>query len=596
VRSKLSPQDQEMIDLLKRLEPLKEEYPPELLAARRAAFIAQVEQRKAAGAKEELLSNEQTIELLEGLKPVVVEYPSDLLAARRAAFLAQVEQYNEVEEELASEDPVVQLLESLKPFRAEYPSELLAARRTAFLAQVQQHNKEAVPELLPAQSGQIAALLARLKSMEIKYPRKLLMARRTAFMAQIHDGKVSILEALHIVLQSLFSGKAQASLSPTMRSMRTALVVASFVFAVFVGSLFYGNKTQLSQVLNPAASQSAEIPPLAAAATSTQEVAKVICKPGYLPPLCLAKEFDKSRDLTFAGNGTARPAVAKDTIPGYSSIHNASYLNDGLYGPGASWISNSAYSWIKLDLGRETIINTITFGRDRLGNLNDGDPGQFVIAVALSDNIYADGNSTNDFIEYTQVYNSEQSGFDGVVSGAETIQARFSPIKARFVKITFQNAGTAIDEVEVFMIQPHEFAGNPTQRPRDTVPAPSFTPVPTDTLIPSDTPTDVPTTTPRPPLTSTDVPTHTPRPSLTPTDEPTNTPRPSRTPTDVPTNTPRPTHTPRPSNTPTEEPTNTSQPTDTPEPPPTDTPEPPPSDTPEPFLLPTETPVVLDGP
>ena len=596
MKSTPSPQDQAVIDLLKRLEPLKDEYPPELLAARRAAFVAQVEQRKADGAKEELLSKQQTIELLEGLKPVVAEYPADLFAARRAAFLAELEQYNEVEEELVSEDPVIQLLESLKPVRAQYPSELLAARRTAFIAQVQQQNKEAVPEPLPAQYGRIGILLARLKSMEVQYPRKLLTARRTAFMAQVLDGRVSILEALHVVFQSLFKRKAQPSLTPAMRSMRTALVVASFVFAAFVGSLFYENKTQLSQVPNPSDSQSDGMPPFAAAATSTQQVARVICKTGYLPPLCLAKEFDKSRDLTFAGNGTARPAVAKDTIPGYSRIHNASYLNDGLYGPGASWISNSAYSWIKLDLGKETTINTITFGRDRLGNLNDGDPGQFVIAVALADNIYADGNSTNDFMEYTEVYNSEHNGFDGVVSGAETIQARFSPIKARFVKITFQNAGTAIDEVEVFMIQPHEFAGNPTQRPRDTVPAPSFTPVPTDTLIPSDTPTDVPTSTPRPTLTSTDVPTHTPRPSLTPTDEPTNTPRPSRTPTDVPTNTPRPTHTPRPSSTPTDKPTNTSQPTDTPEPPPTDTPEPPPSDTPEPFLLPTETPVVLDGP
>jgi len=560
VKSKPSAQDQEIIDLLKRLEPLKAEYPPELLAARRAAFIAQMEQRKATDIKEELLSKEKMIEILEGLKPVAAEYPPELLVARRAAFVAQVEQFNGVEEELSSEDPVIQLLENLRPARAEYPSELLAARRMAFIAQVKQQNNVAVPELAPALNGRIAILLARLKSMEIRYPRNLWSARRTAFMAQIRDSRVSILEALHAVVRSLFNGRAQASLTPTMRSLRTSLVVAGFVFAAFVGSLLYGNRTQLSPVLNPSVSQSDVAPPFAAAATSTQEVARVICKPGYLPPLCLAKEFDKSRDLTFAGNGTARPAVAKDTIPGYSRIHNASYVNDGLYGPGASWISNSAYSWIKLDLGKETTINTITFGRDRLGNLNDGDPGQFVIAVALADNIYADGNSTNDFMEYTQVYNSEHSGFDGVVSGSETIQANFNPTRARFVKITFENAGTAIDEVEVFMIQPYEFAGNPpTQRPRDTLPAPTFTPIPTDTLIPSDTPTAIPTNTPRP--------------TNTPTDVPTNTPRPTNTPTDVPTNTP--------------------------EPPPTDTPEPPPTDTLVPFvpfLLPSETPMPPDGP
>ena len=102
------------------------------------------------------------------------------------------------------------------------------------------------------------------------------------------------------------------------------------------------------------------------------------------------------------------------------------YLNDGLYGPGASWISNSAYSWIKIDLGKSTTINTVAFGRDRLGNFNDRDPGSFVIAVALSDNVYADGNSSNDYVEYTEVYDSEQVGFNGIVSGSETIQAHLN--------------------------------------------------------------------------------------------------------------------------------------------------------------------------
>jgi hypothetical protein len=317
-----------------------------------------------------------------------------------------------------------------------------------------------------------------------------------------------------------------------------------------------------------------------AAATGTGEVAQVICKPGYLPPLCLAQEFDQSQDLTFPGNGSARPAVAKDTIPGHSRVHKAAYVNDGLYGPGASWISNSAYSWIKIDLGDVRTINTVTFGRDRLGNLNDGDPGQFVIAVAVQDDVYADGNSHNDFVEYTQVYNSEEAGFDGIISGPETIEARFDPAQARFVKITFENAGTAVDEIEAFMIQPFGFANGPTQRPRDTLVPPSFTPIPTNTLVPSRTPTLIPT--------NTFVPTR------TPTLIPTNTPFPTNT--DVPTDTPEP-----PTDTPEPPPTDTPEPpTDTPEPPPTDTPEPPPADTPgppsatpEPLVSFTETPEVV---
>jgi hypothetical protein len=351
------------------------------------------------------------------------------------------------------------------------------------------------------------------------------------------------------------------------------------------------------------------------AITSTGEVAQVICKPGYLPPLCLAAEFDQSDDLTFPGNGSARPAVAKDTVPGYTKIHDAAYVNDGLYGPGASWISNSPYSWIKIDLGAVKTINTVTFGRDRLGNLNDGDPGQFIIAVALHDDIYADGNSSHDYTEYTEVYNSREAGFDGLVTGPETVEATFDPVKARFIKITFENAGTAVDEIEVFMMQPSELASLATRRPRATlvVAPPSSTAVPTNTLIASKTPTRFPTKTPFPTITlvpTTLVPTKTLVPTNTITPEPTSTPRPTNTrppteteppPTETPkppTNTPKPpTNTPKPptetpeppTETPKPPPTETPEPpTDTPEPPPTDTPEPPPTDTPEPPAVTSE--------
>jgi hypothetical protein len=240
-------------------------------------------------------------------------------------------------------------------------------------------------------------------------------------------------------------------------------------------------------------------------------------------------------------------------------------VNDGLYGAGASWISNSAYSWIKIDLGKPTTINTITFGRDRLGNFNDRDPGQFVIAVALSDNIYADGNSTNDLFEYKPVYDSKKAGYDGEVAGSETIEANFIPVEARYVKITFQNAGTAIDEVEAFMVQPASLAYIPTDRSRDNQPRPTWTPVPTDTLVPSKTPTHIPTNTP------TLIPTDTPAPTDTDTPvPPTNTPLP-------PTDTPVP-------------PTDTSvPPTDTPVPP-TDTSVPPTQVVVEPTLAPTDMP------
>jgi hypothetical protein len=313
------------------------------------------------------------------------------------------------------------------------------------------------------------------------------------------------------------------------------------MLAVFVGSLLgipgqplYTSSSQ-TDVARPAS-----IP----AATSTGEVAKVICKPGYLPPLCLAKETDERQSLTFQGNGSARPAVAKDTLPGYSGVHRPAYINDGLYGPGASWISNSAYSWIKIDLGQTTTINTVAFGRDRLGSFNDRDPGQFVIAVALNDNIYADGNSSNDYVEYTQVFDSEQAGFDGVVSGPETVKAQFGPIMARFVKITFANPGTAVDEVEVFMVQPPGVSDDATRKPTDDLPGNPPTSIPSSTPVPPDTATPVPTNTPVPPDTATPVPTDTPEPTDTPIPPPPTDPPPTVTP--LPTDPPPPTNPPPP--------------------------------------------------
>jgi hypothetical protein len=576
VKSTISPHDQEIIELLKKLETVNADYPPELFAARRASFISQIEQRRSAGErKEEYLSQDRMIQVLESLKSVAAEYPSDLLAARRAAFVAQIEEYNSVDapDELPSQEQVIELLGNLKLATDDYPPELMADRRAAFIAKIKQHNTMVEQEeLLPLQNGRIYQLLEHLKSIEIAYPLKLWSARRSAFVGQIRNGGMSVLEALRMSVRNLFDGWGRTPRFPAMSFRRTSMIIATLLVAAFMGSLLYGNGEPLNGLLGASLSQrEGSHPGPVAASTSTEKVAQVICKPGYLPPLCLAKEFDKSSDLTFSGNGTARPAVAKDTIPGHARVHQPAYINDGLYGPGASWVSNSAYSWIKIDLGEIKTINTITFGRDRLGRFNDGDPGQFVIAVALSDNIYADGNSSNDFMEYTEVYNSEEAGFDGMVSGPETIEANFDAIKARFVKITFENAGTAVDEVEVFMMQPPGYASDPTRKPSDELQRATFTPVPTNTLIPSSTSTTAPTNTPLPTATNTL------RPTSTPTDRPTNTPIP-------PTNTPVP-----PTNTPVP-PTDTPDPTDTPVPPATDTPEPAPTDTPEAVVFPTDVP------
>lgn len=499
--------------------------------------------------------DEEVTKIMKRLGSLTVEYPAELLAARRAAFLIQVEQLTE--NDVPADDLFLGHLENLKIVEVQYPPELLAARRAVFMNQVEQHRQVQSAEEPHLEDQKLLGLFTSLKSVEAGYPPTLLAARRTAFRRQVvREGGVSVLDALWTSLQTLFPYKLRMPAIPVMNMMRTSLVLAVLMLATFVGSLL---KVPV-QSLNPSPSQAGiSKPGHTLAVTGTIEVEKVICKPGYLPPLCLVGESDVNEDLTFQGNGSARPAVAKDTLPGYGGIHRASYVNDGLYGPGASWISNSAYSWIKIDLGKSTTINAVAFGRDRLGKFNDRDPGRFVIAVALSDNVYEDGNSSNDYVEYTEVYDSEQVGFDGVVSGPETIQAQFEPVMVRFIKITFANPGTAIDEVKAFMVSPPVAADDLTRKPRQNLPSTYPTSIPVRTLAPTNTSIPIPpnTKTPVPADTATPVPTHTPAPTDTPVPAPTDTPVPAPTDTRIPA------------------PTDTEAP---PPPPPEDTPVPPPAD------------------
>ncbi len=552
-----SPQDQgwenEILKILKRLGSLKAEYPPELFAARRAAFLLQVEYRVKSQTEAELLVHEPFLQHLQNLKSINREYPLALRAARRAAFIEQIERYQKAKnaEELLPEDQeILQLFRSLKSIEAEYPPGLMSARRAAF-------------------------------------------RRRLA------SGEgVNVLDALRNSIRSLVSSRIKRLPLPTMSMMRTSLVVTVLMLATFVGSLLRdpgqslpgGGISQIALTFS----------------TPHTDTTKVFCKPGYLPPLCLVKPFDGSQDLTLQGNGSARPAVAKDTLPGYNGVHKAAYVNDGLYGPGTSWVSKSAYSWIKIDLGKATTINAVAFGKDRLGNSSGGDPGQFVIAVALNDNIYADGNSSNDYVEYAQVYDSKQAGFNGIIPGTETVQAQFAPVTARYIKITFANPRTTIDEVEAFMVKPPTLAlTHPTRKPRENpagIPPTSIS-SPASALVPNVTVASIPTNTPIPADTATLVPTDTPVPAPTDTPLPvptdTSVPAPTDTPVPAPSDTPVPPNTPIPASTDTPAP-----PADTPVPAPTDTSAPPPANPVQaqptdtsappaaaPLIIPTDTPI-----
>src|SRR5215208_3782632 len=92
--SEYDEKDRKIIKLLEDLGSVKSTYPPELWRARRAAFLAQVEQVAApevAGEGEWSAEEQEILRLLGTLKSVSVEYPPRLFAASRSAFLRQVE-------------------------------------------------------------------------------------------------------------------------------------------------------------------------------------------------------------------------------------------------------------------------------------------------------------------------------------------------------------------------------------------------------------------------------------------------------------------------------------------------------------------------
>jgi F5/8 type C domain/Protein of unknown function (DUF3060) len=413
---------------------------------------------------------------------------------------------------------VLKLLKDLGSFESSYPRELLAARRAAFLAEVEELRLVDTSEELSSGDQEIVKLIGNLKWAQGEYPADLLAARRAAFLSQIAGtgAGTSFLGQLRGSIQRIFQKTTNPALpSPGFR--RISLVLASLLAAVVIGSLFF---TRAEQLLQPSPLQAPiDVEPTPLLPGSAGEVALTICKPDSQATACPPDELDPSRDLANPENGAARPAVSKDAQAG---VHKAAYVNDGR--GGASWVSESSNSWIKIDLGKVTTINTISLQKGNPGSSMDNDPGQFVIAVALSD-MYADGDSSNDYFEYAQVFRSEQTGFSGRVSHTEIIKAQFSPVKARFVKITFEKAGAAIEEVGVFMIEPPVLAD---------LPGITLTPIITDTASPMNTAISVPTGTGSPTGTAAS-PTNTPTPSDTPTPRPTITLPPADTSTPVPT-------------------------------------------------------------
>jgi len=361
-----------------------------------------------------------------------------------------------------------------------------------------------------------------------------LAARRSAFVRQLESaGRTSLLDRLRASIQEIFASDTITPASPPAGLRRLSPAIAGLVAALLLGALFLSRAEQtLSPSLSPTSATPTLLSPIP---TSSSDVAILLCTPGDQTPSCPSGQLGPQQDLAEAGNGLAQPAVSSQSTT--DGLHMAAYVNDGRNS--TSWVSKSADSWVKIDLGNVKTINAVSLQKGSLGASQASDPGQFVIAVALSD-LYADGNSSNDHLEYAQVFRSEQTGFSGTVSDTETILAQFPPVKARFVKITFEKTGAAIREAGVFLIPP-VLAERPTKKPPEESPEMTTPPLATNTAslvgITLEPTTAVPSDTPLPTLTNTLPPQDTSTPPPTDTLLPTDTPIPVPTealPTDTP--------------------------------------------------------------
>lgn len=142
--------------------------------------------------------------------------------------------------------------------------------------------------------------------------------------------------------------------------------------------------------------------------------------------------FDDPEDMAL-GHG----ATVSGTLIGHPIIHNPANVTDGNYGNGRSWIGTGPDSWLTIDLGRTETFDTLLFGRDRLGNFADRNPGQFTISISDNDTLFK------------LIFDSAQFGFSGALGVAQTVQASFDKVSAQYVRLQLSEAGAAVDEVEI---------------------------------------------------------------------------------------------------------------------------------------------------
>jgi len=160
----------------------------------------------------------------------------------------------------------------------------------------------------------------------------------------------------------------------------------------------------------------------------------------------------------------------KDVIPGYASIHNTPYLNDGIYGNSNSWIGNSAESFAGISFPSLRQIGRIAWGRDNTGGFSDRAEGTYTVQYTTVLNPTA-ATPAGSWTTIGQITMDA-----GLGSPALRHLLEFTPVNASGIRvITF--SGACIDELEVYAPVTPDVVWGAALTSREIVPPPSALPV-----------------------------------------------------------------------------------------------------------------------
>ena len=140
-------------------------------------------------------------------------------------------------------------------------------------------------------------------------------------------------------------------------------------------------------------------------------------------------------NLAYVGNGAKEATATSRMATGGFPPAN---LNDGIYGNGHGWISDSAESTFTIEMAKESDLSLFKLGRDRASGISD----RFLEYLKIE--ISPDGQTWSTAYEANGV--SSIPGYSAI----KTMTIRTSPTRGRFIRGTVRPLGACIDEFEAY--------------------------------------------------------------------------------------------------------------------------------------------------